>query len=86
MAGEEISEEEIQRRLELVGVRERPKIELGPGVREKVRDVGWREAIFGRKMIPVNDKEDEEEVKNWARSGMFSRAAVGYIADKSSGG
>lgn len=69
-AGEEIGEEEVQRRLEMVGVREREKVEVVPGVREEVKDVGWREAIFGRKAVST-EKEDEEEVRNWARSGEY---------------
>lgn len=66
-AGEDITEEEVQRRLEMVGVREREKVEAGE-VRQEVRDVGWREAIFGRRAT-TGEKEDEEEVENWAKSG-----------------
>ncbi|KAI9639521.1 uncharacterized protein MKK02DRAFT_29563 [Dioszegia hungarica] len=65
-AGEVMSEEEIQRRLELVGVRERRKVDVSGEGREEVRDVGWREAIFGRRA--VRSEKEEEEVEDWARS------------------
>jgi hypothetical protein len=64
-----MSEEEIQRRLELVGVRERRKVDVSGEGKEEMRDVGWREAIFGRRA--VRSEKEEEEVEDWARSGEF---------------
>lgn len=80
-AGEEIAEEEVQRRLEMVGVRERSRLEPGD-VRPEVRDVGWREAVFGRRGTKT-EKEDEEDVESWARSGESLVKHLRYVLFKS---
>lgn len=67
-----MSGDEVQRELEMVGLRERllTKPEEGEG-----GDVGWLKAIFGRK--GVRDDEDDkqriedEAVEEWAK-GEFS--------------
>jgi len=66
--GERVSGDEVQRELEMVGLRERllTKPEEGEG-----GDVGWLKAIFGRK--GVRDDEDDkqriedEAVEEWAK-------------------
>jgi len=63
-----VSGDEVQRELEMVGLRERllTKPEEGEG-----GDVGWLKAIFGRK--GVRDDEDDkqriedEAVEEWAK-------------------
>lgn len=73
-AGEALTEEEVERQLEMVGLRERRTGDLGEK-REDIRDVGWMEAIFGRKgrdqVVDKTAKEDEEDVAAWAKSGTY---------------
>lgn len=68
--GERVGGDEIQRELEMVGLRERllTKPEEGEG-----GDVGWVKALFGRRGVKddqsAEDKEriEEEAVEEWAR-------------------
>lgn len=59
-AGEKVTEGEVRRELEMVGLRER---QLDVGERSEVgREVGWMEAIFGRRKGNVEDSRGEELV------------------------
>jgi hypothetical protein len=65
---ENVSNDEIQRELEMVGLRERvlTKEEIEGG------DVGWFKAIFGRRGVQEDVEEVEEDaVAAWARGEYF---------------
>ncbi|ORX36773.1 hypothetical protein BD324DRAFT_651258 [Kockovaella imperatae] len=68
--GEELSDSEIRQELELVGLRERRKVEIGTdGKAEEYRKVSWREALMGRK---GKRKQTNEEVEQEFRDFMSS--------------
>jgi hypothetical protein len=76
---ENVSNDEIQRELEMVGLRERvlttEEIEAG--------DVGWFKAIFGRRGVQEDVEEVEEDaVAAWAKGEYFlpSRARMKLIS------
>lgn len=72
----ELGETEMNRELEMVGLRERtilsrgiPRDEMeGKGVPEfeELRDVGWREVIFGQRR-KATEKDEKKEVEEWAK-------------------
>jgi hypothetical protein len=70
---ENVSNDEIQRELEMVGLRERvlttEEIEAG--------DVGWFKAIFGRRGVQEDVEEVEEDaVAAWAKGEYFLSSRV----------
>lgn len=66
--GEVIRPAEMRREMELVGLRERV-VRGDEDGRGEVRDVGWREAIFGRKR--KEEDVSEEDVSAWAADGAL---------------
>jgi hypothetical protein len=77
-AGEVLDDEQVQRELEMVGLKERKRSsEVEGAEREIVKDVTWKEALFGRKrqrgdlldkdqQAVVEPKTEAEEVQEWA--------------------
>lgn len=72
--GEDVRVEEVRRELEMVGLRQRRGRGEEDG-RVDAKDVGWREAIFGRRQrVGEGEGESEVEVKEqdlgaWAAEG-----------------
>lgn len=64
--GERVGDDEVQRELEMVGLRERRLTTEEEGEVSEGGDVGWMEAIFGRKKRRKED-EDERAVEEWAK-------------------
>ena len=62
--GEDVSDSELRRELEMVGLRERMQVH-GEVVGE-LKDLSWREVILGRRR---DDKasDDEEAVREWVK-------------------
>ena len=68
--GEVLSAEEIRKDMEMVGLRERTALTLREvGEIRDTADVGWNEALFGRKRRrKVSEEEDQKAVDEWASS------------------
>jgi hypothetical protein len=70
--GQLLGEEDVQRELELVGLRERTKLTMADGEDLKVgMDISWREALLGRKKGRTKETAEEAEekaVQEWADS------------------
>ncbi|WVF71425.1 hypothetical protein IAT40_006229 [Kwoniella sp. CBS 6097] len=65
--GEKVDLREMQRSLEMVGLRERT--DLTKDLDEEMRDtadVGWVEVLFGKKRVKVDDKE-EKTLEEWVQ-------------------
>jgi hypothetical protein len=75
--GEVILPEEVRREFEMVGLRER-RGRTGEEVRADAKDVGWREAIFGRKRVKGDegDEVQEQDLGAWAAEGESSNWPV----------
>jgi hypothetical protein len=72
-AGEKVSGDEVQRELEMVGLRERCLTIAQEG---EGGDVGWLKAIFGRRGVQDEDEVDEKKVEEdavqeWARGELM---------------
>lgn len=79
--GEEITEEERERELEMVGLRERKWTKDGQGEGES-REVGWREVFLGRKRKEGEDGQEEQRAEDEWRDGTLSDIRLQGIADK----
>ncbi|OWZ58956.1 hypothetical protein C351_00247 [Cryptococcus neoformans c8] len=61
--GETVDEEEMQRELEMVGLRERTSATLALDKEMRiVGDVGWRDVLFGKKERTAEDDAKEERI------------------------
>ncbi|KAI5455550.1 hypothetical protein NCC49_000357 [Naganishia albida] len=62
-------EAEVQRELEMVGLRERkhiPGTDEGVDGFEEARSVGWKEVLFGRKRVKLTEEEEAQAAeKEW---------------------
>jgi hypothetical protein len=68
-----ITEEEVQRELEMVGLRERPGVKEG-GLEQDLREagnVGWREVLLGRKRVKRSEEEQEKAAEDEWRAGEY---------------
>jgi hypothetical protein len=69
--GERLTDDAVRKELEMVGLRERTALtSVEGGELSDAADVGWREALFGRKLkrdkAKGSDKEEEEKaVQEW---------------------
>ena len=73
--GETLVPEEIRREFEMVGLRQR-RGRTEEEARADAKDVGWREAIFGRRRKEV-DAEAEAEVEDVKEQDLGAWAAEG---------
>ncbi|KIR55734.1 hypothetical protein I315_01611 [Cryptococcus gattii Ru294] len=66
--GETVSEEEMQRELEMVGLRKRTSATLALDKEMRiVGDVGWKDMLFGKRERTAEDEAKEERViEEWA--------------------
>jgi hypothetical protein len=71
--GEELGEEEMRRDMEMVGLRERTGLTRDKFVEWRdTADVGWVEALFGRKKRRKDPVEEERNAADeWAESKCF---------------
>ncbi|WWC70237.1 uncharacterized protein I206_104187 [Kwoniella pini CBS 10737] len=67
--GETLNEDQIQRELELVGLRERTILTQGVQLEEDVKNVGWSEVLFGKKRIKDEETKEinEESLDDWVQ-------------------
>ncbi|WWC61835.1 uncharacterized protein I303_104420 [Kwoniella dejecticola CBS 10117] len=67
--GESMTEDQLQRELELVGLRERTILTQDVQFEEDVKDVGWAEVLFGKKRIKEGTDvgEKEESLDDWVQ-------------------
>lgn len=69
-------EAEVQRELEMVGLRERkhiPGTDEGVDGFEEARSVGWKEVLFGRKRVKLTEEEEAQAAEKEWRDGMSRR-------------
>ena len=67
--GEVLSDERLRKELEAVGLRERTSLtKEDESEMLKARDVGWGEALFGRKDSSKRESESEVTADEWAQS------------------
>lgn len=67
--GEVISDDEVRKEMEMVGLRERTALTEGlAGAMERTKDVTWGEALLGRKVKPVEGEAEVDQNKeiDWA--------------------
>lgn len=67
--GEVISDDEVRKEMEMVGLRERTALTEGlKGAMDRTKDVTWGEALLGRKAKPVEGEEavDDNKEVDWA--------------------
>ena len=82
--GEELGEEEIRRDMEMVGLRKRTGLTMDESREMRVTaDVGWFEALFGRKRRRRDTEEEEEKAMDeWAESGSFPNTPLNVLCQE----
>lgn len=72
--GSVLSDDDVRRELEMVGLRERTTLTETEEERlERTKDVTWREALFGRKSDRTPEQEENRAVEEWSNSEHLSR-------------
>ena len=73
-AGQIVSDDQVRKEMEMVGLRERTALTEGlAGAMERTKDVSWGEALLGRKAKPLEGEEaiDMDKEMDWAESEWF---------------
>jgi hypothetical protein len=71
--GSVLSDDDVRRELEMVGLRERTTLTETEEERlERTRDVTWREALLGRKSSQTPEQEENRAVEEWSNSEHLS--------------
>ncbi|WWC89348.1 uncharacterized protein L201_004270 [Kwoniella dendrophila CBS 6074] len=70
--GIQINENDIQRELEMVGLRERTVLSDGSNrrdqdVEEDTSNVGWTEVLFGKKRVKQEETESADSLDDWVQ-------------------
>jgi hypothetical protein len=78
--GEVLREEEVQRELEMVGLRERTVLTRHVEDELAIADVGWWEVIFGKKRQRNVEEEEKKAIDEWAQSRFQGLSA--YLANR----
>ncbi|WVQ72542.1 hypothetical protein IAR50_002099 [Cryptococcus sp. DSM 104548] len=87
--GEDVGEDEMQREMEMVGLRERTALTLGLDKELKeAENVGWREVLLGKAQTEEQEAREEKAIEEWAQPGpsigkMLRQTAVRQEEERS---